>query len=69
MFSPSTIKNWNNLSEDVKKVPSLPIFNTKLKSLGVTNSCNYFNVGSRRENILHCQLKINSNSLTISMPT
>lgn len=29
----------------------------------VTNSCKYFNVGSRKKNILHCQLKNNSSNL------
>lgn len=64
MFFHSTIELWNNLSEDVKKkVPSFPIIKTKLKNLGVTNSCKYFNVGSRKEYILHCQLRNNASNL------
>lgn len=32
--------------------------------MGVTNSCKYFNVDSRKENILHCQLRNNASNLT-----
>lgn len=55
---------FNNLSEDVKTLPHFQL-KKKLKSLGVTSSCKYVNVGSRKENILHWQLKNKARNLNL----
>lgn len=48
VFFPSIIKLWTKLSEDVKE--KLFHFQSLKQSWGVTNSCEHFNFGSRKEN-------------------
>lgn len=55
-FLPSTIKAWNKLPQDTKYCSSVASFKSKL-SKNLPKKYKLFDHGTRRENIIHCQLR------------
>ena len=64
-FLPSTIQLWNNLPLEIKCIESFSSFKNVLKKPTVDKikDVKIFNYGSRKENILHCQLRNESSNL------
>ena len=60
-FIPSTIRLWNNLPNTVKEVNSLSKFKTLISPKKYIPK--YYNVGSRRGQVLHTRLRMNCSSL------
>ena len=56
-FFPSTIRAWNNLSEDIRNANTVNTFKSCLNRNRQMPS-KYFNVGSRIEQILHARLRM-----------
>lgn len=61
-FFPSTIRAWNNLSDDIKNSTSVSSFKYHLNRNGITPP-KYFNAGSRKGQILHARLRMECSSL------
>ena len=61
-FLPATINMWNNLPLDVRKSTSLSIFKNKLVTRS-KETPKYYYVGTRKGQILHARLRMNSSSL------
>ena len=61
-FFPSTIRAWNNLSEDIKQATSVASFKFRLNR-GITKPPKYYNVGGRIGQILHARLRMECSSL------
>ena len=61
-FFPSTIRAWNNLSEDIKQATSVASFKFRLNR-GITKPPKYYNVGSRKGQILHARIRMECSSL------
>ena len=62
-FLPSAIQLWNKLPLESKCIESFHTFKNVLKKPVVERTKNIFNYGSRRENIIHCQLRNESSDL------
>ena len=59
-FFPQTIKDWNNLPDNIKNAPSLASFKRLLKTLPEYKAFSppkWFEYGPRRLNIINCQLR------------
>ena len=61
-FLPSSIRAWNNLPEDTKNSPTVSSFKFRLNRNRYTPP-KYFNVGSRKGQILHARLRMECSSL------
>ena len=61
-FLPSSIREWNNLSLDVRNSDSIIIFKRKLNS-DIKSIPRYFYAGNRRAQVLHTRLRTKCSSL------
>ena len=61
-FLPSTIRDWNSLSLQVRQSTSLPIFKRNL-NLSLCKPSPLFNFGSRKGQILHSRLRLGCSAL------
>ena len=61
-FLPSTIRAWNDLSDDVKAAPSVASFKHQLNK-DLRKPPTFFNSGTRRGQILHARLRMDCSSL------
>ena len=61
-FLPSVIRDFNNLSPEIKQAPSLSVFK-RLLSKNTTRAPSYFYFGNRKTQILHTKLRTNCSSL------
>lgn len=61
-FLPSTIKAWNELPQDTKDWSLVASFKSKLNK-NLLKEKKLFDLGTRRENIIHCQLKNKASKL------
>lgn len=61
-FFPSTIRAWNNLSEETKQVTTVSAFKYRLNS-DLQKPPKYFNAGSRIGQILHSRIRLECSSL------
>ena len=61
-FLPSSIREWNNLSLDVRNSDSIIIFKRKLNS-DIISIPRYFYAGNRRAQVLHTRLPTKCSSL------
>ena len=61
-FFPPTIRVWNSLSDDIKKVPSVASFKYQLNK-NRKRPPKYYNVGLRIGHILHTRLWLECSSL------
>jgi hypothetical protein len=64
---PSTVKHWNNLSNDVKNASSVSSFKSLLKSHFCRKGNELFHFGERRRNIWHCQIRNSANKLNLDL--
>ena len=62
-FLPSTIRLWNDLPLYVRNNPSLSSFRNALKKLFCLQTNKLFDIGKRKSNIVHCQLRNNASNL------
>ena len=63
-FIPSTIRLWNTLPLYIKESPSLNIFKYRLfKHNSFVVALSHYNFGTRRDNIVHCQLRNEASNL------
>ena len=64
-FFPSSVRIWNNLPQNIKESKSLASFKKALSSHYNQNKvpCYYYNVDSRRAEILHARLRMRCTSL------
>ena len=62
-FFPSTIRAWNDLPNDTKNVSSVASFKHRLKR-NLKPPPKYYNVGSRKGQILQARLRLECSSLT-----
>ncbi len=65
-FLPSTIRSWNNLTDDVRNSGSVAIFKASLNKTKPKPSP-LFNMGARREQILHARLRLSCSSLNYDL--
>ena len=65
-FLPSSIREWNNLSNDVKNAHSLSIFKKNLNSDLRKPPC-YYLTGKRLGQIYHTRLRLNCSSLRYTL--
>ena len=58
-FLPSAVQLWNGLPLETKLIESFHTFKNvrKKPAVGRTKNVKFFNYGSRRENIIQCQLR------------
>ena len=56
-FLPSTTKLWNDLPDFIKISPTLSSFKKHLKEFFSSTPNDLYHFGSRRCNIIHCQLR------------
>ena len=61
-FLPSSIREWNNLSLDVRNSDSIIIFKLKLNS-DIKHIHRYFYAGNRRAQVLHTRFRTKCSSL------
>ena len=61
-FLPATIRDWNSLPISTRQSESVPSFKYKLRTHSAKPSLLY-NVGSRRNQIMHCRLRLGCSSL------
>ena len=61
-FFPSTIRAWNDLSEDIKNSPSVAAFKYRLNR-DTHPPSKYFNAGSRMDQILHARIRMECSAL------
>lgn len=61
-FFPSTVRAWNNLSEDIKDANSVAAFKYRLNR-NIKKPPKYYNAGSRKGQILHSRLRMECSSL------
>ena len=61
-FLPSTIRAWNDLSDDIKAAPSVASFKHQLNK-DLRKPPTFFNSGTRRGQILHARLRMDCSSL------
>lgn len=65
-FFPSTIRLWNTLPNEIQNNPSLNNFKKYLNRSNI-NIPDYYNFGSRKGQILHSQLRLESSALKLYM--
>ena len=56
-FFPSTIRAWNNHSDDIKQATSVESFKFRLNR-DITKPPKYYNVGGRIGQILHARIRM-----------
>ena len=61
-FLPATMHDWNSLSPETQQADTVHIFKSKLQTHPGRSTLLY-NVGSRRNQILHCRLRLDCSSL------
>ncbi len=61
-YLPSTIREWNNLSDNEKNAPSLATFKAMLSKTDAKPPI-FYNIGSRQGQILHTRLRLSCSSL------
>jgi hypothetical protein len=61
-FLPSTIRSWNDLPLYIRNIPSLSSFRNALKKLYSLQPNKLFNIGKRKSNIVHCQIRNNASN-------
>ena len=61
-FLPATIRDWNSLSPETQQADTVHIFKSKLQT-HPRRSTLLYNVGSRRNQILDCRLRLGCSSL------
>ena len=61
-FLPSVIRDWNNLPDNIRMLPTLSSFKHYLKS-NIQKPPEYYKVGSRLGQIHHTRLRLNCSSL------
>ena len=61
-FLPCTLRLWNSLPALTKSSPSVFVFKKKL-NVNLKKVPEYFNIGNRKENIIHCQLRNGASNL------
>ena len=61
-FLPATIRVWNSLSPETQQADTLHIFKSKLQT-HPRRSTLLYNVSARRNQILHCRLRLGFSSL------
>ena len=66
-FLPSTIRLWNDLPFNIRNLSSLTSFKTAIKNIYCIKPKKYYNYGSRKMNILHCQLRNNASNLNADL--
>lgn len=66
-FIPSTVKLWNDLPLAIRSLPKLACFSNAIKKYFFKTPTKLFNLGNRRENIIHCQLRNNASSLNADL--
>lgn len=64
---PSTVKLWNDLPLAIRSLPKLACFSNAIKKYFFKTPTKLFNLGNRRENIIHCQLRNNASSLNADL--
>ncbi len=65
-FLPSAIRAWNTLPETVRHAPTLSIFKSRI-NLNIRKSSPLFNIGNRREQILHARLRLSCSALNYDL--
>ncbi len=65
-FLPSTIRDWNRLSEPIRNAPSIMSFKARLNK-HKSKAPPLYNVGSRQGQILHCRLRLSCSSLNFDL--
>ena len=64
-FFPSTVRLWNEIPIEIRNLPSLSLFKSKLREhFGWSNNRpEYYNFGERYSSILHTRLRLGSSQL------
>ena len=62
-FLPSTIRAWNELSDEIKSVPSVASFKFRLNR-DLHKPPKYYNAGSRIGQIMHARIRMECSSLS-----
>ena len=63
-FLPSSVREWNNISEDIRNSDSVSAFKYALKKeLNLPLIPNYFRFGTRKLQVLHTRLRTNCSAL------
>ncbi len=65
-FLPSTVREWNTLSDQIRNAPTLSAFKYRL-NINASKPSPLFNLGSRRHQILHARLRLNCSSLNYDL--
>ena len=65
-FLPSTIRDWNNLSDEIRNSQSFSIFKSKLNANRVKPPA-YYNFGLRTLQIYHARLRLECSSLNFHL--
>ncbi len=65
-FLPSTISEWNKLPETIRNAPSLLSFKARINK-NVSKPSPLFNIGHRRDQILHARLRLSCSSLNYDL--
>ena len=66
-FLPSTIRLWNDLPLYIRNIPSISSFKNALKKLYSLQPNKLFDIGKRKSNIVHCQLRNNASNLNADL--
>ncbi len=65
-FLPSTIRDWNSLPESTRYAPTISSFKYRLNK-DTSKSSPLFNVGTRKDQILHARLRMSCSSLNYDL--
>ena len=61
-FLPATIRSWNELPPEIRQATSLEDFKHNLRNI-LPKSPKFYEVGSRKGQILHCRLRVKNSDL------
>ena len=67
LFSPSTVRAWNNLPVEIKQSASVQCLKDSSKNHRQPQIPKYYYVGSRRAQVLHTRLRTNCSSLNLHL--
>ncbi len=65
-FLPSAIREWNTLPAEIRNSPSLSIFKYRMNK-STSKSTQLFNIGNRKDQILHARLRLACSSLNYDL--
>ena len=64
---PQAVIYWNTLALEIRESPSLNVFKSRLKVMSYIPKKRYFETGNRKFSTIHCQLRLGTNSLNVSL--